>query len=111
MVNAAIEVFVLTLAILAVAALLPGIKLKSPGTAVLVAVVYALVDFFLFKILAFLAFPFVLLTFGLALIVINAGLLWLTDQLVDDFEIKDFPTTLIAALLISGVKWLLYWIF
>ena len=109
--HAAVEIAILSIAIFLVANLLPGIKLRTPGTAVVVAIVYALVDFFLFKILAFFSFPFILLSFGLFVLVINAALLWMTDQLVDGFKIRDFPTTLLAAFLISVVKWLLYWIF
>ena len=43
--------------------------------------------------------------------VINAFLLWITDKLIDDFEIDGFGATLIAAFLIALVDSLLRWIF
>ena len=50
------------------------------------------------------------LTLGLFLLVINTFLLWLTDQLFDDFEIEDMGTTFIAAVLITIADSLLGWI-
>ena len=38
---------------------------------------------------------------GVFLILINAFLLWITDQLLEDFEIEGIGTTFIAALLIT----------
>lgn len=105
-----VDILILSAAVFLVANLLPGIRLKTPGSAVVVAVVYSIVNFLLFKVLAFFAFPFIMVTFGLFIFVINAGLLWVTDQLVEDFHIKSFPTTLLAAFLISVVKWALVWI-
>lgn len=105
-----VEVLVLTAAIFGVAQVLPGIKLRTPITALPVAVVYSIVDTLLFKLLVFLSFPLVLLTAGLAILFINAGLLWLTDKLMDDFEIRDLPTTFLAALLISVFKLAIGWV-
>ncbi|KAA3656587.1 MAG: phage holin family protein [Calditrichaeota bacterium] len=104
----------LAVGILAAARIVPGIHLKSNATAFLVAAVYSVVHFLLFKILFFLTLPAVFLTIGLFTIVINAVLLWLTDKLLDDFEIKSFGTTIIASLVISVVslilKYLFFWI-
>ncbi|WP_341503170.1 phage holin family protein [Gallaecimonas sp. GXIMD4217] len=93
--------FWLSLSVFVVARLLPGIHLKSFWTAVVVAAVYGIVNFVLYKALVFLALPLVVLSLGLFLLIINAFLLWLTDKLVDDFAIRDFPTTIVAALGIS----------
>ena len=49
--------------------------------------------------------------FGLFKFVINAFLLWVTDKLMDDFEIEGFGTTLIAAFLISIIDSMLRWVF
>lgn len=95
------DILLLTIAIFVVAKLLPGIRIKSFGTAVLVAVVYSVVHFFLYRILTILTFPFILLTFGLFVFIINAALLYLTSKLVSDFKLAGFGTTLLASLLIS----------
>ncbi len=105
-----IEIIVLAIAVFAVATLLPGIKLKKPTTAIWVAVVYALLNSFFFELLALLAFPIMFITLGLFTFVINAFLLFITDKLVDDFEIKSAGTTLLAAFLISIFKSFAHWL-
>ncbi|SMC88224.1 putative membrane protein [Desulfocicer vacuolatum DSM 3385] len=97
------NILILTVAVFIVANILPGIYMKSFFTALVVAVVYSLVSFFLGWLLVFLALPFMIITFGLFKLVINAFLLFITDKLIDDFKIKDALTTMIAALLITLV--------
>jgi len=43
----------------------------------------------------------VVLTFGLIYFVINAAILWLTDRLVEDFEIDGIETGLMAAVILT----------
>ncbi len=106
-----INILILSAAVFLVSQILPGIKIKSYFTALAVAVVYSLINFFLGWVLIILSLPFIIITFGLFKLVINAIMLWITDKIIEDFEIKDFFTTFIAALLItltdSLVKWLL----
>ena len=80
---------------------LPGFHVDSYGTALMVAIVYALINVTLGTILKVLAIPFVIITLGIFLVIINTFLLWLTDELLDDFEIDDLGTTFVAALLIT----------
>jgi putative membrane protein len=106
-----VNVLLLSVAVFVVSAVLPGIRLKSYWTALVVAVVYSVINFFLGWLLVFLSLPFIVVTFGLFLFVVNALLLWVTDKLVDDFEIDGFGVTLLAAFLITLVNGLLKWIF
>lgn len=96
-----VHMLLLGFAIFVIAQALPGIRLKGFGTAIIVAVVYSLIDVILGTILKILSIPFIFLTLGLFLLFINTFLLWLTDQLLEDFEIRDIGTTFIAALLIT----------
>lgn len=91
--------------------LLPGFHVDSYGTSVIVAIVYALINVTLGTLLKILGIPFIVLTLGIFLIVINTFLLWITDQLLDDFEIDDVGTTFVAALLITISDTILAWIF
>jgi putative membrane protein len=111
MINLIWTLLLLSVAVFLVAQLLPGIRLKNFGTAVIVAVVYSLISYLLGSILLFLALPFMIITFGLFKFVINAFLLWITDKLVDDFEIDGIGTTLLAAVLITIMDSVLRWIF
>jgi len=106
-----ISLFLLSVAVYAVAYILPGIKLKNYGTAIIVAIVYSLVNFFLGWLLSFLALPFIILTLGLFNFVVNAIMLWITDKMMDDFEIDGPVTTLLAAFLITVANWVLGKIF
>ncbi|MFT5162854.1 MAG: putative membrane protein [Alteromonadaceae bacterium] len=104
------KLIVLSISIFAIARFLPGVKLKSFWTAMVVALVYSLVNFFLYTLLSFISLPFIVLTFGLFIFVINAFLLWLTDKLIDDFAIDSLKTTLIAAVLITLINTVLNWL-
>ncbi|PIE61852.1 MAG: hypothetical protein CSA29_01245 [Desulfobacterales bacterium] len=105
-----LNVLILSAAIFVVAQLLPGIRIKSVLTAVIVAIVYSIINFLAGWLLVILALPLIVVTFGVFKLVINAFLLWVTDQLIEDFEIDGVLTTLGAAVLITvvdaGIKWL-----
>jgi putative membrane protein len=99
-------------AALAVAAwLLDGIRLTDRGDRVLtmlgVAVVFGLVNAFVAPVIKLLSLPFIILTLGLLLWVINAVMLLLTSSIADGlglgFEVDGFGTALLGALIISVV--------
>ena len=87
--------------LLVLASALPGVRLKSYGTAVVVALVYGLLNFFLGTLIGRILFIPMFLSLGLLGLVINALMLWLTDKLIDDFEIDSVKTTLIMAVLLT----------
>ena len=101
--NMLLNWLILAVAIFLIAQLFPTIHVKNFGTAILVAVVYSLVNFVLGWFFMLLSFPFLILTFGLFKFVINAIMLWITDKMIDDFRIDGFGWTLVAALCISVV--------
>ena len=105
------NILILSVAVFLVARFLPGIRIKNFMTAVMVAVVYSLINFLAGWLLVALTLPLVIVTFGLFKLVINAGLLWITDKLIEDFEIKNFLTTFIAALCITVIDAVIRWVF
>ena len=90
--------------LLVLASALPGVRLKSYGTAVVVALVYGLLNFFLGTLIGWILFIPMFLSLGLLGLVINALMLWLTDKLIDDFEIDSLRTTLLIAILLTVAK-------
>ena len=90
---------------------MPGIHVEGFGTAIIVAIVYGLINVLLGTILKILAIPFIVLSLGVFLLLINTFLLWLTDQLMEDFEIRDIGTTFVAAVIITVSDTFLGWIF
>lgn len=105
--NILYHLLILSCVVVVVAKIVPGIRLKGFGTAIAVAVVYSVVNVVLGSILKFLSLPLIFLTLGLFLLIINTLMLWLTDLLIEDFEIRDMGSTFIAAILITVADFLL----
>ena len=97
-----------TIIVLLLAYFLDGVSVDSPLTAVIVAVVLALLNTFLKPILVFFTFPITIFTLGLFLLVINAGMVLLCDKLVDGFDVATFLTAIIFSVLMSISQWVLY---
>ena len=110
MISALINVGLLAVAVFVVAQFLPGIKLKDFMTGVKVALVYSIIDFFIGWILTGLSLPFIILSLGLFIFVINGFLLWLTNALLDGFELDGCGTAVLASFLISVVDMVLHWV-
>ena len=72
---------------------------------VLVAAIFGIINAVLKPVLVFLSFPFIVVTLGVALIVINALMLVITDALTDAIEIDGFGSALLGAIVISIVSW------
>ena len=75
----------------------------------LVAVVFGLVNAVVRPVVKLLSLPFILLTLGLLIFVINALMLmltsWLSGQLGLGFHVDGFGTALVGALIITIVSW------
>src|SRR5205085_2177388 len=89
---------VLTVTILVLARALPDVQIKSAGTAIMVAVVFSLLNFFLgWLIELFLIVPGIL-TLGLLFLIfpfaVNTILLWLTDKVMSSFKIHTLGSLL-----------------
>jgi putative membrane protein len=93
-----------------VSKLLPGFQVPDFRSALVVAAVYGVLHVLLFRVLVFLAFIPVFLTFGLFIFVINAFLLWLTTVLLDQFKIDSISTALIGAVLLTMLNWVWRWL-
>jgi putative membrane protein len=104
------HLLLLSVTIFIVAQVIPNIRIKNFGTAIIVAIVYSVINLLAGWLLVLITFPLMFITFGLFKFVINAFLLWITDLLIDDFEIKGFGTTLLAAFLITVIDSILKWV-
>ena len=99
---------VLTLTVLALARLLPGVHIRSTGSAIVVAIVFSLLDFFLGWLVRVFLFVPAILTLGLLFLImpfiVNTILLWLTDKLLSAFEIDSVGSLLVSSLVITLVN-------
>ena len=76
-------------------------------TLFIAAAVFTLVNAWVKPILAVLSIPFIVVTLGLFYFLINVFMLYLTDWIVPDFEIKTFWWAVLAAIIVSIVNGLL----
>jgi putative membrane protein len=97
---------IVTGAILLAAYLIPGVRVKSIGSAAVAAAVLGVVNLILKPIAMFFAFPFIIVTLGLFIFVVNALLLWLVAALVPGVEVKNFWAALLGALVVSVVSYI-----
>ena len=83
-----------------------GISIDNARTLVLAGVVLGVVNAVIRPIAVILTFPLTLLTLGLFLLVVNAGMLGLTARLLTGFHIANFSSALLASLVVSLTGWL-----
>jgi putative membrane protein len=95
------------LALLIVAYIVPSIRIRGFGTALIVAVVLGLINTVLRPLLVVLTLPVTLLTLGLFIFVINALMFWLAAALLKGFEVSGFWSALLGSILYSIISWLL----
>ena len=87
--------------------LMESVHFEKPWVAIVTALVLAILNLFLKPILVLLTIPATLFTLGLFLLVINAAILMIADQLVPGFYIESFWSAFLLAIFISLVNSLL----
>lgn len=96
---------VLALGVMIATKIVPGISVAKDGTTLLIVVV--LLSFFnaiLKPLLVLFTLPFILITMGLGIIVINALLFLLVGRLVSGFEVDGFLAALLGSLVVSATN-------
>jgi putative membrane protein len=76
------------------------------GTYLWIGLIFGVVNAIVGPLLRLLSLPFVVLTLGLFLLVVNAALLALTAGLTDRLTIDGFGTALIGGLILAVAGWL-----
>jgi putative membrane protein len=101
--------------------LIDGIRFSGPGSGteelqekllplLLVSLILGVMSSFVKPVLTFLSIPFIIVTLGLFLLVINAAMLmltgWLADKLDIGFEVTGFWPAVGGAIVITLVTWI-----
>jgi putative membrane protein len=112
-----IWVVVNALALAAAAWLLDGITVTGDSegarvvTMLVVGLIFGLVNTFVTPVVKLLSLPFILLTLGLLIFVINALMLlltsWIADLLGVGFHVDGFWTAVWGAIIVSIASWVL----
>src|SRR3954464_13041265 len=83
----------------------PDGPLGEAGTYLWIGLLFGVVNAIVGPILRLLSLPFVVLTLGLFLLVVNAALLGLTALITDRLEVDGFLTAVIGGLILAIVGW------
>ena len=102
--NTIIRLLVTALAVMISAYLLPGVRVKDFVTAIILAIVLALLNLLVKPILIILTLPVTIITLGLFLLVINALIILLASRLVSGFKVDGFFWALIFSLVLTLVN-------
>jgi putative membrane protein len=84
----------------------PAGPLGEFGTYLWIGLIFGVVNAIVGPVLRLLSLPFVLLTLGLFLLIINAALLGLTAALTDRLTISGFGTAVIGGLILAVAGWI-----
>ena len=95
-------------AVLILAYVLPGVEVAGYTSAIIVAVVLALLRLVVRPILVILTLPITIVTLGLFLLVINAIIILLADYFIDGFAVRNIWWALLFSLLLSFLQSVLY---
>jgi putative membrane protein len=96
-----IRLLVTAILVTLLAHFLGGVAVDGFATSIIVAVVLALLNLFVKPILILFTLPVTILTFGLFLLVINALIIMLCNELVDGFSVANFWSALLFSVLLS----------
>jgi len=112
-----IWVVVNALALAAAAWLIDGISVSGGSTEdrvitlVLVALIFGVINAVVAPVLKLLSLPFIILSLGLFLIVINAAMLmltsWISGEVGLGFNVAGFWTAVIGAIVVTLATWIL----
>ncbi len=106
--NYILKILLSAVAVVVLAKLIPGVMVDTYTTAIWVAFLIGILDTILKPILVVLTIPVTILTLGLFLFVINAGLILLADNWIDGFSVSGFWAALLFSILLSFLESILY---
>lgn len=86
--------------------LVPGIRFDDPGALILAALLLGVINAIVRPIAIILTLPITILTLGLFLLVINAGMVALVAGILPGFHVRGFWPALLTALIV----WLTGWV-
>ena len=105
--NFLVKTLIIAAAVLLASYVLPGVAVNRFTTAVLVALVLSLLNFFVKPLLILLTLPITLLTLGLFLFIVNALIILLASKLVSGFRVDSIGWALLFSLLLSFFTYVL----
>ncbi|MGS0525068.1 phage holin family protein [Zobellia nedashkovskayae] len=103
-----LRVLLSALAVVILSKILPHVFVDNYMTAIIVAIVLSLLNFIVKPILVILTLPVTILTLGLFLLIINAIIILLADNLIDGFRVDGVLWAILFSLLLSFLQSILF---
>lgn len=103
-----VHLLLTAVSVLLVSKILPGIRVKSYGSAVFFAFVVGILNAIAWTFLSPLTVTFSVLTLGLGALVINAILFMIADAVVSGVELSGFFTAMFASLGVTVINWVMH---
>jgi putative membrane protein len=94
-------------ALFALPFLMSSVHVSNFFTAIVAAIVLAVVNTLIKPILVLLTLPVTIITLGLFILVINALLFWAVASFVDGIRVDGFVSAFIASIIYSIISWAL----
>lgn len=102
------RILITAVLVLIIAKVMKGVIVDEFTTALTVAIVLGLLNFFVKPILVLFTLPVTIFTLGLFLLVINAAMILLCDYFIDGFRISSFWTAMLFSIILSLSQSLVY---
>ena len=97
-----LRLFITTILVMVIAHFMKGVRLDNGiETSLEVAIVLALLNFFVKPILVLFTLPVTVLTLGLFLLVINAVIILLCAHFIKEFKVDSFWTSMLFSIILS----------
>jgi len=102
------RILITALLVLGLAKIMKGVVVDEFTTALTVAIVLGLLNFFVKPVLVLFTLPVTVFTLGLFLLVINAIMILLCDHFVEGFHVSSFWTAMLFSIILSLSQSLVY---
>jgi putative membrane protein len=99
--------FVTTLSVLGATWLIPGLSCDSNGALLGAALLLGIINALVRPVLLLLSLPFIIVTMGFFILVINALLILFVSKVIPGFHVAGFWTALFAGIVIGLISWIL----
>lgn len=109
MVGILVRTLIIALGLGLASVLVPGVTITGAGTLLVAALLLGLVNAIIRPLLVLLTLPITLLTLGLFLLIVNAGMFGLVAAMLDEFVVAGFWSALFGAVIVSLTSTLASW--
>lgn len=99
--------FVTTLSVLGATWVIPGLHCDTTGALLGAALLLGIINALVRPVLLLLSLPFIIVTMGFFILVVNALLILFVSKVIPGFHVAGFWTALFAGIVIGIISWIL----